>query len=54
MFVSRSTVTTAQESQDWKTVLDYYAAVFESFANMNLAFKVISCCYFRLFAARTS
>jgi len=40
--VFRSDVSAAQESQDWKTVVDYYAVVFESFANVNVAFKVIS------------
>jgi len=44
MSVFRSAVATAQESQDWKTVLDYYAVVFGSFTNMNMAFKVISHC----------
>ena len=39
--VFRSDVSAAQESEDWKTVVDYYSVVFESFANVNIAFKVI-------------
>ena len=50
LFVFRSVVTAAEETQDWTTVVDYYAVVFESFTNMNLAFKVIShCCSDSLF-----
>jgi len=40
--VVRSDVTTAQKSEDWQIVIDYYSVVFESFASMNVAFKVIS------------
>jgi len=42
--VFRSDVASAQERQDWNAVVDYYSVVFESFANMNVAFKVISLC----------
>jgi len=39
--VVRSDVSAAQESHDWTTVVEYYGVVFDSFANMNVAFKVI-------------
>ena len=45
--VARSDVTAAEKSEDWQTVTEYYAAVFESFTNMNVAFKVILLLAFR-------
>lgn len=40
IFVCRSDISKAKLNGDWKSVLDYYAAVFESFSNLNWAFKV--------------
>ena len=42
LFTCRLDVANCKRSGDWQVIIDYYAAIFDSFSNMNFAFKVRS------------